>query len=1284
MSIALVAPKKFTFQDLVCVELGLRCKDAALLAEPTGGEDAQLDWNGAGLCEVQVKGAAGDVSAATLAEHLLHFPPHAAVNPLFDRLRDDPTRSALFVFSGRCDDELKPLLAPMDWQGGARGQAVDEKIGASLCAAFKALATKRKAGTTPSKLAQKRSKRVAELAALTAADCTGVLQRVFLHELQSSETIDVIVQKRLLAQGVPTDRLADGVSRLAKIVADGKGLDIDLNPTLHDLLATFGPELVAKSGYLPRGEDASMLEELSRLGAILLSGPPRVGKSWTAFQLAGELQKLGFEVQRSSHIDQADRFLNEPVRRQRAYVLEDPLGPRQAVADSSVRLVALQKLLDGLGDDRRLIVAQSQEPLLETRRAGALAQCAVGAWQWRALGALPLEDAQALWRRDAAEAQVEPVLIERISKLIAETEALRDAGAIAYLAATIDRIEGVPTDAELLAASRADAVDFAHALAQADAPTGDVLKACAIATEPGRDAQLREVAFILGGAKERPSLRSDCGIDVMKPAPIVAPVYEKDPLAQGGLDSPILSLRRRRVLERHGDQLNFVHPYVRAGAQALLRPEFDDELELAAGQVERALAAVDRDASLSAARNLDWILGAFKGAAGGYDRTLDLAETGLRSLYPATRDACFDFLSRSVLSAASEKKTSISHWVSSVDLDFEQLVAVDGQLIVCQGLEAFFHSSDPPKVADVAPYVDAIRTGEVIDLDAETSKLILDAYRSSTEDLPAEIVARLLAANEAAIRAETVRLALTSSEANGALLLSKIADDFAPAITKTIFLHVCREWDSLEKGDRESFLEVLDRHAHAMGGATILLSLLSQFRADDHFDELDDWASSPRWEVLSRLAPVAIRNAPNVIFRDGRLVGAIEEAAAAGEGLRLKPLLDSWVEKLQARLADRIPDENELSVIDLLVRSDDKAWRWPHVASLLQAQNTAARIYFTARLASAWSKLTPDEQQRFLDVVGASVGDERWLVAACLTRRDVASDLVERLTGDRDLLSRSPEELLAHLGAPVFQACIHLMVGAPQPLWWIGQHHQGGRAWAQAVEWVAGDLRRPGFAVALDDLANEERSSELLKVVESVDRETLVAISRVLLSRRLGEVGNWQAEAWARLLERAEAFGDLETVIEAIVEVAPNALEDLREIREWFGTTTYADRVLGSFVEDLKALQFMWGLIKARKMLAPPTVGFGSLGYDDDLETETSVALNAIRRVADAFRDTSEKPKLFGTWQRLGEGFRTIGASVETLKWIEDERRKAIDRRFASRSPEGEDASVFADWKGPL
>lgn len=116
MSIATVGPKKYDFQDLVCVFLFLRFEHLTgigLHAEPVGGEDAKVTYykgNVASTIEVQVKGSEKSVTVSKVAEWRSHFPEHQSSGTLLERLINQQDSSAVFVTSGRCVDALERLV----------------------------------------------------------------------------------------------------------------------------------------------------------------------------------------------------------------------------------------------------------------------------------------------------------------------------------------------------------------------------------------------------------------------------------------------------------------------------------------------------------------------------------------------------------------------------------------------------------------------------------------------------------------------------------------------------------------------------------------------------------------------------------------------------------------------------------------------------------------------------------------------------------------------------------------------------------------------------------------------------------------------------------------------------------------------------------------------------------------------------------------------------------------------------------------------------------------------
>jgi Novel STAND NTPase 3 len=1290
VSIAIIAPTKFDFQDLACVELGLRWPtDGApsLRAEPHNGEDAELAWTEAGrrrLCEIQVKGrTTGEIDMATLAEYLAHFPDRQAQGCLLDRLIENPEQVVLFVASERCRDAVARYRAPPEWTGAFRNSRPDPAAGNALAAALGHLsqASARVRTKEPTRL---KAQRAAHLGALAASDpdqFAAALERVFIHEQETPATITVRLHQKLSDFGVPTDRLADGVARLKQVVAEDRAARVDVFAKLHTVLADFAPERMARPKYLPRGIEDELADCLAQKKALLLSGPPRAGKSWTAMQIADGLQKQGYEVLRSGHIDQAERFLNDPVRRQRAYILEDPLGARQAVTDASARVAELQRLLDSLPVDRRLIVAQSDAPILQTFRENDLAKCGLGAFAWTVLPPLPTAQAEALWRRDAVDAGVAPVDVDRVSCIVNSNEELRDAGAIAYLATNFDRLRDGVSDAEIIAHARGDAVDFARVLAEESAVVGDVLRGVAVATEAGLGVMETELAFVTDGGDDRPSFDQSMGITLSAAAqPVTPPTYAAPPVLAAASRDAVTLLRRRRVLELQDARHNFVHPYLRAGAQAVFRPDLEEDVACAEAYTQRALAAVDPKVSLAAARNLHWVASALEVRDGGLLRAVALAEDGLRSLYPATRDACFHFLTSRASDLPQDEQRRLNRWVQAVDVSFDQVEEAAGVLLVSSGLPAILGRETVP-LSDVQPYVNAIEAEQPLDLDSSLAFAIILAFAQNGRDLSPRVVERLLSADAAVLRAAASAQWLERPRDGDDAIVRRITNDSTPAVSNAVLDVLVRNWSELPEPRRDSILGILEAHARSPGSATTLLERLGKFNREEEFGK------APPWAVFTRLAPVALRNVPDAVFRNGRFVLTVNAAVAAGEGERLLPLLEVWATGLAERLATRLPDESELSVTKPMLAVGPAAWRWPLIEDLLDRSNTGARLRMVAFLVDDWAKLAGPEQQSLIQRLQSDGADTDWLRAAALTRGEAPSEILVAFSGRSDLLDLDPAAILAVLGEPLFCACLHVFIGTPQPLWWLGSHHSNSGAWAQAVRWSAGASDRPLFALALEDVISFGEDDELTDLVGQAAADDLSGFFETFLHRKTEENGNWRTRAWVRLLDCGAEAGLIDAWFEEITSAAPLFLDHLRDIRYWLGEGPYGTRLLKALVNDVNAyrrLDVIRQISELDVMISEDEV------VEDEADEETAETPTPRKILAlsiESLRTTLERapPCLFGTWDDVRNALKQYEAPPTVLEFVEEKRKEVLKSRsdFRYVSLSAHDPPDSMNWVGP-
>ena len=402
MSIELTGPEKFSFQDAVCALLALEFIEtaSALIIEPANGEDAELVFESGetrNIVEVQVKGAAGTVTLGALARFLAHFPPRRSDGCLFDRIISDPKRSALFIASGRCGDDLQRFVVdayqkPIHHREGK----IRKKDAEALLSEFKRTNAKRGTGLYEARRREclRITREVSQAAVRRVAERVLISERVTAAEIKSR-----CIAKLRDKYKVPSDRLDDALGCLRANVEQAKQNRADVLLLVKDTLKQFAVPPIRPADYVARDCESDWIKRASHDRVLLLSGPPRCGKSFAARCVGGHFQDLGFEVCQGRDVDEAYRFLSEPSHIERLYILDDPLGGVRIDAEASRSLGTLRSLVTSLLPTRRLIVSQNQQQLFSLTGTQELRQCPIGPYSWFDLGSPGSDFLSAAWKQ---------------------------------------------------------------------------------------------------------------------------------------------------------------------------------------------------------------------------------------------------------------------------------------------------------------------------------------------------------------------------------------------------------------------------------------------------------------------------------------------------------------------------------------------------------------------------------------------------------------------------------------------------------------------------------------------------------------------------------------------------------------------------------------------------------------------------------------------------------------------------------------------------------------------
>lgn len=204
-------------------------------------------------------------------------------------------------------------------------------------------------------------------------------------------------------------------------------------------------------------------------------------------------------------------------------------------------------------------------------------------------------------------------------------------------------------------------------------------------------------------------------------------------------------LERRRVVEERQSRTNFTHPFLRAGAQMLMRPDLPKDRDRIRFRLLRGIAGLSAETSLSVARNLGWVR-SLVDAGSESDIAFDIARKGDRSIFPATREAAFKFLLDHATELPVAMQDEIPGWSERVIIDLDDIV-VDGGWPLSATPDSITSQPNWRMFAHISTRRDA-----PLALDIGLSRRILAALQSDPGAMSLKLVERFLHADEAVDR----------------------------------------------------------------------------------------------------------------------------------------------------------------------------------------------------------------------------------------------------------------------------------------------------------------------------------------------------------------------------------------------------------------------------------------------------------------------------------------------------------------------------------------------------
>lgn len=1190
MSIEIIGPKKYEFQDRVCSLIGLMYVEnmrAQLHIEPNNGEDAQLNLvagTGNIAVEIQVKGAKTKIDMDAVADWMAHFPARESSESLVERVVRDQNRIALVIATGRCDDASSVFEAPLDEASSPHKIGrVQRKDAAALRKGFENYAIAR---PNDELLAANRRKHIGiYISRLTEPALRQAAHRIRLVELIDDEKLQR--ERHLLLteiHGLPPDAVPELLAKLDAIVVSEKRTGQDVLPQFRELISQHRPtNPLRPANYLFRGDEEELQRMLSKQGFLLLSGHPRVGKTSTARWIAAELQAQGYKAHVVESIDAAQRFLMDPVAEARLALVDDPFGGAHPTDEPARELAALERLVKRLPSNRRLVVAQAEDRLLEVTRKSKVEEIKIAGASWVRLENKVGNFLAELWTQECRTQEVPSPQAERIRNALLLGELDLEPGCLVHLAVNHAYL---PPSCDLESIKRLARQD-ASSLAAAFRAEGlaSMAAALAVGTTPTTAIARTELAFALGsGAPDRPGKADVIGTMVSfgakskSPIPLPDPasvfLYDIQPKLTDEQDVVLERLEIRRMIEIPGGKgYLFTHPSYRAGSELLVDAATERSTRSALATVARCLFSLSSGTANAAAVNLPWLYERLSTSA-ARDGLITIAIDGMKSMWPGAREKCLQFLARRFSKLTYEQRATISRgsWnVSAFGRD--EVEWANGQPFIPKPagrvIETVPFRASPSGAVVEKTLADLSDVSQVY-VSAEAAADAAEFLSFNPERATAQIIGRLLSFELATlIRAPATEAWLSRPRENDEILLSRIFGEEQPAIVSAVFkATVGVWWDCIQ--DRRDFLQTgLVKMAGSPVAAYTLFGHLVKF------ERREETGERPPWQLFEALMP-EVMNHLAILPTDqaAKLYTVMEEAIKHVESAVVLTIVDAWLAFVQDIAMRRPPNDYILGVINILLDATEKCPgdRVSRVESVLGVPGTGARIRVITDLVDRWSDLVAEERACVIGQLAAPSLDTNWLRAAAITRPQVPTEVQQAILPRGIDLNSSTKDLLRILPTDLLKALVRLYATDHPAIEYSASRRFDKTVWEPVLEAIAADAKHLCFRQALQYLINS-RSSRLGALIASLGKEQSDLIFETLLDYVTHSGGDFLPEAWGALLGLDLDDEIRDEYFQRMADAAPMATESFNEIKMWV-PEPYLREFLQQFDYDLNLVEW--------------------------------------------------------------------------------------------------------------
>lgn len=1134
MTIAINGPAGYEQQYRTTVLIGLLLYDEPLsiFVEEIGQEDAtiRIDRSSKSIkIDIQIKSGSTPVDTSTLAEILATFPKDTYQNCLFQRLASDSDAIAIVVFGGRCLDAINPLIVHLT-DLSIEPRLTDPLKHKEAKGLLKSISEVYAGIRKPTELQSNRNSVCAGLQKTPLSQVFEIARRIYIIEnLRRDEVIDRIQHILSHKFQIPLSiagRVAD--TKLRGLVEHARDNRCDLMPLLRNEVQKHQSGIIAPlEPYIKHGIEDELYNEISNSGIILLTGPPRCGKTQLAYAIAHRAQIEGANVRVFVDVSDTERFLFKPAPGEtRLAVLEDPLGKSQLVGNAPDHWDRLVNLLSRRLSNRSLIVTSRADLLSFFHNSMDPKTWSVAGEHWRDFGSLISSEFRSnIWRAWANRKGRDVLEVDELARRFASGEITElQAGQISHLAnSQLEELHKRP-NCELESVARVDADELGRDLCSS-ASMAEVLRVLAITASPTDGPREQDLTFFLnnGANLSRPGLRPE------QPGASLSefPGYPLGVQLGESSKADLAALQKRNGIVWQGDRCRFTHAYWQKVAHyALSLPDRfakQNRVEVA----NRAMLGLDTISARNAVHSFGELI---KDLTSDSPDAAELVRSLLEarySLFPRIGDAAISVLLENLGSLKLDLKKIVveaaaKHRYSDLSLSWRDDIAWFSES-ACQGHPLYLYIDSKDQIDKVC---ELLRATDAEKLSTEQLFKIL-VQMGEAVPFKSEHLEYGLSNEEAMIRAEAGYLAAKHDCDTRPDLVTRGLSDPHPMVFARTMEGLSLSWRNVSSKQKEEWLSLLTHRLSQVGYGIVGLMRLTNFKKFNGWDpEWYEGKTAP-WDFWTICMTAALSADPGYLpIDDPHLYDLMVKAVKGVQLVLAIKLCKAWLSWTERRVRHGMTTDYGGAIADTLmeVSQYNSEARGDVVDQMLRQSDTALQVLLLRDLCRHWDFLSSNEQESVKKCLCSKRQDVRWLKAEVLVDGKAPNVLLEEITGVRSPLSQPAHVLIDGLSDELLDDALHVYLGHPQPLWYIGTHHINKDIWEPIILNIARHPEHRLFNLCMREVLHEEdRNPKSLEVWRELcgtaDEKLISMLFEALLAWTVQITGAGYTEHWRAIVD---------------------------------------------------------------------------------------------------------------------------------------------------------------------